>query len=184
MRYYVGFLITLGLLIILIFLLFHGGNKASVTTTSQPLVNYANTSAEVSLTIDGPINASQNHQQVKITVNQNYVTFDQIQGYDGKVVNQQQFANSENSYDVFLHALQLAGFTEGDTSSAFSDEQGYCALGDRYIFELSEGSNNLERFWATNCGNPKTYDGDLDLTLSLFEDQVPNYTTLTQYDTF
>lgn len=184
MRYYIGFLITAGLLVTLIFLLFHSGNQVKVPTTAQPLISYANTDAEVSLTIDGVINASQAHQQVQIIVNQNNVTFDQIQGYDGNIVNQKQFANSKNSYEVFLHALALAGFTEGDTSPALSDERGYCPLGDRYIFKLSEGGNNLERFWATNCGGLKTYEGDLNLTLDLFENQVPNYDSLAQNDVF
>jgi hypothetical protein len=178
MRYYLGLLITIGLLIVLIFLLFHGGGKKG-PTVSQPLYSYASTDAEVRLTIDGPINANQDHQQVQITVNQNVVTFDQFQGYDGTVVNQQQFANSESAYSSFLYALYLNGFTEGNNSSALSSEQGHCALGDRYIFQLIEGGNNLERYWATDCPNVvKSYDGNLPLTLTLFEAQVPNYQTL------
>jgi hypothetical protein len=179
MRYYVGFLVTVGLLVLLIFLLFHGGGKVSVPTTSLPLSSYANTSAEVRLTIDGPINANQDHQQVQITANQNLVTFDQFQGYDGTVVNQQQFVNTENAYTAFLYALQLNGFTEGNTSSALSNEQGHCATGERYTLELIQGGNDLEHFWATNCPNVvRSFNGNLPLMLTLFEAQVPNYQTL------
>jgi hypothetical protein len=181
MRYYIGFLVTLGLLITLIFLLVHGNNKAAVPSTSKPLYSYANTNAEVRLTIDGPINGNQIHQQVQITANQNIVTFDQFQGYDGSVVNQQQFPNSETAYSAFLHAIALAGFTEGNTSGALSDEQGHCATGDRYIFELIQNGNDLERFWATSCTNViRSYDGNLPLTLTLFEVQIPNYQVLTR----
>ena len=180
MRYYIGFLITIGLIFVLIFLLFSGGGKKGGPTVTAPLISYANTSSEVRLTIDGPINADQIHGQVRITVNQYTVTFDQIQGYDGTVVNQKQFNNSENAYNVFLHALNIAGFTEGDSRSSLSDERGYCALGDRYIVELIQGGNDLERFWATNCGGTKSYGGNLTLTLDLFEAQVPNYQTLIQ----
>lgn len=182
MRYYIGFLVAVGLLITLIFLLFHGGGKSAVPTTAKPLYSYANTGSEVRLTIDGPVNANQNHQQVQITVNSNVVTFDQIQGYDGNVVNQQQFVNSQNAYTVFLHALAIAGYTEGNTSSALSNEQGHCALGSRYIFELIEGGNDLERFWATSCAAAlaQSYEGNVGLTLTLFEAQVPGYPALTQ----
>jgi hypothetical protein len=178
-RYYIGFLVTLGLLITLIFLLFHGNSKPVVPTTSIPLYNYANTNAEVRLTIDGPINANEDHQQVQITANQFTVTFDQFQGYDGTVANQQQFANSENAYSAFLYALAINGFTEGNNSKALSSEQGHCALGDRYTLELIQGGNDLERYWATSCPNlPKSFDGNLPLMLALFEAQVPNYQTL------
>jgi hypothetical protein len=180
MRYYIGLVVTLGLIVLVLFLLFHGGGKPTVPKTSAPLYSYANTGSDVRLTIDGPINASDDHQQVQITVNQNVVTYDQFQGYDGQVVNQQQFANSENAYSAFLYALALNGFTDGNTSSALSNEQGHCALGERYIFELMQNGNDLERFWATNCANViKSFNGNLPLMLTLFEAQVPNYQTLT-----
>lgn len=181
MRYYVGIIITLSLLILVLFLLFHGGGKSNVPKTSAPLPSYASTGSDVRLTIDGPINANEDHQQVRITVNQNIVTYDQIQGYDGNVVNQQQFTNSENAYSAFLYALSLNGFTDGNTSSALSNEQGHCALGDRYTLELIQNGSDLERFWATSCSNVvKSFDGNLPLMLALFEAQVPNYQALTQ----
>jgi hypothetical protein len=181
MRYYIGFLVTFGLLILLVFLLFHGGNKANVPTTSAPLYSYASTGSQVRLTIDGPINANQDHVQVQITANQNIVTYDQIQGYDGNVINQQQFNNSENAYSAFLHALEVAGFTEGNTSRALSDEQGQCSLGDRFIFELIQNGNDIERFWVTSCPKSlRSYEGDAPLTITLFEAQVPEYGTLTK----
>ncbi|HVA11538.1 MAG TPA: hypothetical protein VNG32_05255 [Candidatus Dormibacteraeota bacterium] len=185
MRYYIGLFITIGLLILLIFLLVNGNSKTNVPTTAMPLHSYANTNAEVRLTIDGPINANQNHRQVQITVNQNVVTFDQFRGYDSTMVNQQQFVNSVNAYSAFLYSLELNGFTEGNNSSALSNEQGHCALGDRYILELIQGGNNLERYWATSC--PKvveSFAGNLPVTLTLFEAQVPNYQTLTKNISF
>lgn len=181
MRYFIGFIATIGLIIILILLIFHGGsNKAKVPTTAKTLDSYANTNAEAQLTIDGPINAPQNHQQIQISVGQDETTFEQLQGYNGSVVNLQSFTNTEASYSAFLHALTVAGFTDGNTSSSLGDDQGYCPLGSRYIFQLTQNGNNIERFWATNCGNPKTYLGNLNLTLALFQAQVPGYNTLTQ----
>jgi hypothetical protein len=179
MRYYIGFLVTVGLLVMLIFLLFHGSSPSKVPSASKPLYTYADTGSEVRLTIDGPINANINHQQVQIMVNANTVTFDQIQGYDGNIVNQQQFNNSLNAYSAFLHALEIAGFTEGNTSGALGSEQGHCALGSRYVLELVQGSNDLERFWTTSCsGLTASYEGNFSLTLALFEAQVPGYATL------
>jgi hypothetical protein len=179
MRYFIGFMVTLGLVILLIILLFTGG-KSGTPKTRKPLYSYANSDAVAQVTIDGPINADQEHQQVQITVGRDEVTFEQLQGYDGSVVNLQTFTNTENAFEVFLRALSVSGFRDGNNSTALSDEQGYCPLGDRYIFEFTQNDSTIERYWTTSCGSPKTYLGDFSLTLTLFQNQVPNYDQLTQ----
>jgi len=180
MRYFIGFLVTIGLIIVLILLLFHGGSKPQVPSTSKTLDSYAGTNADVRLTIDGPVNAAENHTQVQVDVSQTETTYNQIQGYNDTVVNNQNFANTQNSYAAFLFALERAGFTKGNTNSDLQDERGYCPLGDRYVFELRQGGKDLERYWATTCGGIKTYDGNVSLTVQLFQAQVPGYGTLTQ----
>ena len=183
MRYFIGFLITIGLIIILIVLLLTGGGGggAKKPKTTMALADYASTNAVVRMTIDGPINADQNHQAVTITVGQDDTTYEQIQGFQGTVVNQQSFANNQNSYSNFLYALGHAGFTRGDNSKALANEKGYCPLGNRYVFELINEGKTIQRYWTTNCGgNPKTYRGNARLTTTLFEAQVPGYDDLTQ----
>lgn len=179
MRYFIGFLVTVGLIITLIILLFNGGGgKHEVSNTQKTLTSYANTDAEVSMTLAGPIVASSNYQQIQITVGRDNVTYQQYSGYDGQVVNTQIFANTENSYDAFLHALQHAGFTRGDSNPDLKDDVGYCSTGQRYIFKMNQDGDQLQRYWATSCGGTKTYLGALNLTLTLFQAQVPNYNEL------
>jgi hypothetical protein len=181
MRYIIGLFVTLGLLILLIVLIVHGGShKAVVPNTTVSLESYATTDATVKLTIDGPIVASQNHNTAEITVGQNSTDLQLIQGYDGNVITSKTFTNSTNGYDAFLHALAHAGFTEGNTSSALKDESGICAQGDRYIFELQQDGKDLERYWATSCGGTKTYEGSVDLTTELFKAQIPGYDNLVE----
>ena len=180
MKYFVGFLITLGLIFLLIILLFRGGGEPKTPTSNKTLVSYASTSAEVSLTTDGPINAVSEHRQIRITVSRDNVTYEELQGYDGNVTKMQPFANTENAYSNFLRALAIAGFTKGNTDKAMNDERGYCALGNRHIFEMNQAGRQIQRFWATSCGNPKTYLGNLSLTLELFQAQVPGYSDLSQ----
>jgi hypothetical protein len=180
MRYFLAFLVTLGLILSLFFLLFHGGSKPKVPLTTRTLGSYASTDAEAVLTIDGPVNANQDHQAVRITVGHDDVTFEQIQGYQNTVVNSQNYANNQDAYVNFLLALAHAGFTRGDANPNHGDERGYCALGDRYIFELKQDNKDIERYWATSCGSPKTYNGSVNLTLALFQAQVPKYSDLTQ----
>jgi hypothetical protein len=104
MRYFIGFLVTIGLIILLIVILLQGGSKSKVPSTSKTLESYSTTAATVRLTIDGPVNADQSHEALRITVGQDQTTFDQLQGYQGNVVKSQSYANNETSYNVFLHA--------------------------------------------------------------------------------
>jgi hypothetical protein len=180
MRYFIGFLITIGLAIVLIVLLFTGGGGSKKPKTTKALADYAFSDSVVRLTIDGPITADQTHQAVRITVGQEDTIYEQVQGYQGTVVNQQSYASNQNSYSNFLYALGHAGFTRGDPSKVLANEKGYCPLGSRYVFELIDSGNTIQRYWGTSCGNPKTYKGNLNLTLSLFKAQVPDYNTLTE----
>ena len=178
MKYFIGFLVTLGLIIILILLLLRGGGKPKAPVVQKTLDSYASTSAEVRLTIDGPVNANSQHNQVRVTVDNNEVTFEQIQGYSGDVVKTQGYANTQDAYLVLLRSLTLAGFNKGSNTSALKDDRGYCPLGDRYIVEIIQNNQDIERYWTSNCGSPKTFLGNINLTLSLFDAQVPDYQSL------
>jgi len=178
MRYIVGFLIMLGLVILLIILLFSGGSKPK-PPTAKTLDTYAGTNAQAILTIDGPINGASLHNQVRITVDRDNVVYEQIKGYDGDVVKMQSFSSTQNAYTSFLFALAHAGFTRGSLDKTLKNESGYCPFGDRYIFEVNQDAKTIERFWATSCGKPKSYLGNVAATLSLFQAQVPGYNDLT-----
>jgi hypothetical protein len=176
MRYFIGFIITIGLIVILIVMLFSGGSdKAKVPTTSKPLSSYVETGSEARLTIDGPLNAESEHRQIQISVDSNRVMFTEIGGYNGNVISQKSYSNNTNAYRNFLAAVGRAGFTKGSTDSQLSNELGYCPTGNRYIYELKQGDKSVERFWSTSCSKPKTYLGNQALTNHLFEAQVPDY---------
>src|SRR5438309_4401312 len=125
MRYFIAFAATLGLLFLLLFLLLRGGGKPALPQTHKTLDSYATTDAQAQLTIDGPINADQEHRAVRITVDRDSVTFEQIQGYQGNVINMQTFGSNENAYVNFLLALEHAGFTHGKNDPNLKDERGY-----------------------------------------------------------
>jgi hypothetical protein len=180
MRYFFGFLVAIGLIIFIIILMFSGGGQPkNVLPKGQALESYATTDAVVRMTIDGPINAAQDHEQVRIIVDSNEVVYQQIKGYNSEVVNARTFDNTEASYYSFLRAIGFAGYQSGDTSQALKDEKGRCPLGTRYIFDMDQAGKSLEHFWVTTCGGAKTYLGNLPGTIQLFQQQVPDYGTLT-----
>ncbi len=179
MRYFIGLLVAIGLIILIIILLLSDGKKPNTSVASKSLVDYASTDAQVRLTIDGPINADSEHNQVLITVDSSNVTYQHVVGYQGNAVDTQLFANNQNAYSAFLNALLHAGFTLGN-NSAPKDGTGYCALGDLYTFELIQDGKTLQKYWNTSCNNTKSYLGATDLTLTLFQNQVPGYSDLIQ----
>ncbi len=177
MRYFIGFLITIGLIVFILILLL-SGNSPAPTTKLLNVENYAyNSNSTADLIIDGPIVADQNHRELRIDVTENAVTFSLYQGYQQTLLKTQSYPNNESSYAVFLHALQLNGFTLGINDKTLSDERGHCASGYRDIYSFSDGSTNLFRYWSTSCGTG-TFKG-LSSIPSLFQTQVPDYGTLT-----
>lgn len=182
MRYVIGFLVTLGLIALLIILLISGGGRKTGTThvSQKNLTDYASTDAQTVLTIDGPINAESEHDQVRITVDNTDVTYEHIRGYQGNAVQTKIFANNEDAYNAFLHALLHAGFTVGDNNPALRDPSGWCATGARYIFSLTQDGKTIQQYWNTSCDKTKTYEGNTPLTLTLFEAQVPGFNDLIQ----
>ena len=180
MRYFIAFVVALGLLFVLLFLLFHGGGKPTLPQTHKTLDSYATTDAQAQMTIDGPVNADQTHQAITITVDSNAVIYEQVQGYQGNVVNVKTFANNNDAYANFLLALAHAGFTKGSNAANLRDERGYCPQGVRYIFQFMQDGQVIERYWSSSCGTPETYQGNLNLTIGLFRAQVPNYKLVTK----
>jgi hypothetical protein len=180
MRYIIGFLVTIGLIIVALILMFHGGSNSGQTpqTTAPALSQYANTDTQVRLTIDGPINSPTDHRQVRITVGQAQAEADVLQGYQGQVLKQQTTGNDSTSYAAFLHSLQLAGFAKGSTNAKLRDERGYCPQGNRFIYEIIRSDHkDQERYWYTSCGQG-SFQGAAQLTNDLFRAQVSNYETL------
>ncbi|MEO8105420.1 MAG: hypothetical protein ABI602_03735 [Candidatus Saccharibacteria bacterium] len=175
MRYLIGLLLTIGLLILLIVIIVQHGGKGPAPQTTKTLQSYSTTSAVARLTNDGPINAAQDHKQIQITVGQNNVVIETISGYNNSVTSQQTYANTEAGYYNFLSALHLAGFTKNNPDPTLKNETGYCPLGNRYVFEFMQDGKKLIRSWATSCGKPSTYLGALSLSLTLFQAQVPDY---------
>ena len=188
LRYLIGFFITIGLVILLIVLLFSGGSSTptkKVPSSGKTLDSYAATDAQVRITVDGPIVANQDHHQTQVTVDRNNVVVNLVRGYDNNVVTTQSFANTQASYSAFLHSLEVLEFTIGNTSDeTLKSEAGHCSSGVRYIFEIIQGGHDIERLWATSCGGPHSYNGNLTGTLNLFRRQIPVNSGLELYGDF
>jgi hypothetical protein len=179
MRYVIGFLISIGLIILVFVMLFRGGGDTTTAPNApKRLVDYANTTAIVRLTEDYPVSANQTHRQVVTTVGRDQTTLEVKTGYEGDILRSQQFDNNPTSYANFLRALHLAGFAQGSNEETLRDERGYCPTGRRYIYEIRQGSQIIQRYWSTSCGKG-SFEGKAVTVRSLFKRQVPDYNKLT-----
>ena len=171
-----GFMITIGLLIALIVMLVKGNNRP-VQVSARPLSSYTATST-VSVLLQGPVGAVSEQQQIQISINRQYVTYQELKGFDGHVARSRRFANTTSAYRVFLGALSHSGFDRANNDPTLASEEGRCPLGRRYVFSMTDGGRQIQRTWITNCGGPHTFLGNADATIQLFQNQVPGYNEL------
>lgn len=184
MRFFLGFLGVVGLIILVFVLIFNlsGDDNGAQNTarTQTALTTYANSTKEVRFIIDGPIRDQTTHQSIRMNVGQNQSTLSVLTGYTGTVSNGQTYENNQQSYLVFLKALEKSGFNKGNEDPALGDERGTCPLGRRYIMEVWDGGTRLQHLWTTNCrGGGGTFEGNLNQVINLFQRQYPDYGTVT-----
>lgn len=177
MRFFTGFLIFLGLIVLLFVVILKHGNAPKPQAFN--LAGYANSGAVAQMLVDGPITADITHQQVKVTVGATQTNFQILEGYQGRVVVNRNINNNESSYSSFLQALAVAGFANG-IKQQIPNKQGYCPEGERYTFQLLENDSSILNYWATSCGGEGTFRGDTSTVTQLFQAQVPAYDDLTQ----
>lgn len=186
MKYIAGFIVLIFMIIFGLILLFRGGDDTATTAPNAPakLVDYANTSVEVRLTVDYPINAEQIHRQDVTIVGRDSATFTAYEGYEGRVLRTQTYNNNATSYANFLRALQIVGFSNGDNAENLRDERGYCPEGSRYIMEIIDGSKQIQRYWSTSCGNIGSFKGKSQNVITLFQKQIPDHAKLSSGTTY
>jgi hypothetical protein len=178
MKYFIGFLASIGLIILVVFLVIRGfSGSDKPTLTEKPLVSYATTDTTVRLSVDGPIVADQEHNGYSITVGRDQTVMDTYTGYEEQVIESNTYTNNTEGYANFLRALDLAGFTLGDKKSE-ADPRGTCATGNRYRLEIINGTNQVQDYWTTSCKIKGTFYGDKDQVMRLFRYQAPDYSRM------
>jgi hypothetical protein len=175
MRYLIGLLITIAVIIFIIIRLLAGGGGDNAPKAQQ-LAELAATDTKVRLTIENPVQATETHREIEITVGRNSADFVLYRGYENDTIRSKTYGMNETSYADFLRSLQLSGkYTEGSNDASLRDERGYCATGTRYVYEIIDENNSVtQHYWSTSCG-PKTFGGDAEVVQNLFQLQVPDY---------
>lgn len=169
-------LIGLGMIILIIVLIVRGFSSNPNSTAPNEkaeLVTFASTDAVVALTVDNRIVNEADHRAFKIFVAQKEIGIDIIQGYQGNVIEGRRYVNDQASYAVFLRALQIQNFTQGNDDPELQDERGYCPTGNRFIYQLIGSATESTRLWSTSCSGQGTLRGNASVIRGLFYAQIP-----------
>lgn len=178
-RYIVGFLLAVGLIVLVIILIVRALSGGPGGSKPLDLPSYANSDVTVQFTIDSPVAAATTHHDIVMTVGNSEATLLVTQGYEGQIVRMKSYSTSINGYTSFLRALNFNGFTKGNSDPNLRDERGQCALGDRFVYEVLDAQGNaLQHYWYTSCGTG-TFKGNAAVIRALFTRQIPDYATLT-----
>lgn len=176
MRYIAGFLVIIGLIVLVFILVMRGLSGNSKEETQAPLSNYATTDTIVRLTVDGSIVSDQEHRAYRITVGRSEVRMETLKGYQYEHIDEVILSNNEASYTNFLRALEAAGYTRGrsDADGEQRDERGMCAHGNRYVMEIISGTTSIQRYWSSQCRSDGTFKGNTSEVRRLFNAQIPS----------
>ncbi len=176
MKYFLGFLVAIALIIAVFILIVRGfgGKRPEVQTA---LIDYAKTETVVRMTIDGPVNAEQVHRAAIVTVGRSSSTIELSQGYQDTVLQTKSYDSNEDAYATFLRALDLQGYTKGDPNPDRQDGRGFCPNGSVYTFEIVTGSAVVQHFWTTSCRGG-TFKGNTAIVRNLFRQQIPDYANI------
>ena len=178
MKYLIALILGIGLVVltfVLIFKAFSGNNNQATKPQQIDLNSYATTNAVMRYTIDGPINADQNHRRIRVTVGNDQVLLEILKGYQGSVVTSKTYPSNAEAYTDFLHSLTLASFNKG-RDQAPKDERGYCPAGRRYIYEAMSSGDNIMRWWSDSCASADgNFAGSAGTVRLLFTSQVPDF---------
>lgn len=139
------------------------------------LVDFTDSPATASFTIEGEVNGVNEHNSIKISVSQARRTIEHRRGYNGQILSSQTFSNTHDGFDHFLHALKNAGFSN-EQEPEYESHKGVCPFGNRYIYELNEGSDRIMRLWSTTCDDDDgNFAGEENQIKRLFQLQIPDY---------
>ncbi|MCA9344080.1 MAG: hypothetical protein H6793_01365 [Candidatus Nomurabacteria bacterium] len=145
------------------------------------ITNYADTNTVVRFTQEGKINAREEHRVLQITIGQTERTAVIYDGYQGNVLKSQTLLNDRDAYKAFLAGLQNSGFTKPKVATRNVVPLGACPNGKRYHYDIINGSDTKQSLWSTSCNSARgTFGGNVSNVQTLFQNQIPDYSTFIQ----
>lgn len=180
MRYLLAILLIAFLAIVGTVVLIGRGNSSSSKAPARitKLVDYdTNDGASVSWTQQGRLVGDNERKAIRITITRSNRRVEVLDQYAERAEKSQDFQNTSEAFAAFVRALDAANFGKERTVKQ-PDERGICPLGNRFIYRLTDKSQEVMRTWSDNCA---TADGPFgggntaQLIAQLFKAQITDY---------
>jgi len=162
-------------------MLFGGGSGSQELNAGQKMLNEPNSQMAVRMSARGPVNASENHYSIVMTISPSSRQITTYRGYDGSVIRNERLGNTEAAFSDFLASLNRAGFMKENPTD--EPTQGICATGQLIQFEVFEYVRNeqgglveksVKKLWTTSCDKlTGNFAGLLTNVVDLFKAQIP-----------
>lgn len=184
MRYGVVTLIIAFLAIIgtVVFVSLNSGPAATSSARVTRLADYdGKDSANISWTMQGRLVGEDQRRAIRVIVSRETRSIEILAGYAERVERSAQYTNSPESFAAFTRALDVANFGR-ERNVSQPDERGICPLGNRFIYRLTDYSNEIMRTWSDSCqvaNGPFGGDKSARLIQQIFKDQIPDYIKFT-----
>lgn len=177
MKYFFGFGAVILLTILTFVLIWRGfGGGGESVPQAVPLSDYTFTTTAMRFTTEGLVNADKEHRAIRITVSRSESRVEVLGGYQRSVLKAKSFASNQEAYATFLRALDKLGYTDGVEDPELADDRGFCPQGQRYIYEIVNGTDVMQRYWASSCRKEKrTFLGKVSDVNWLFQNQISGY---------
>lgn len=172
MKYFLGVLGVI-LLIIFVFVLIFRGSGTPSATEVRKLAEYAAEPQTVAeFTESGAINGQEAHRTVRIRVTDSIRSVALVKGYNGDVIDRKTYSNTNAAFEAFLAGLEQGGFNkERRTRLSFKS---VCPSGSRFSYGLESEDDTVVDTWSASCERG-SFGGERTLIRRLFQAQIPDY---------
>lgn len=178
MKYVLGVLVIIFVVILAVVLITRGGGDSGPVTERLVVSEEAREGVSAVFTTQGEVVGEDQRRAIRITVNQDERRLEVLTGYGEAVEKAHSFANTHAAFEAFLVSLDQAGFDNAQ-QTLIEDKRGACPLGRRYVYELREYSQSLLELWGTSCSRKQgSFAGNATTVRKLFEQQIPEYSDL------
>ena len=178
MKYVLGAIGTVLLLLIITLLLFNRGDDTKTPSENVPraaqLVDYANKNSSVSSTVVGKLVGDEQRRAIRIIVSPNERRLEILSTYDQTILSSESFPNDRTAYENFLSALGGQGFLNKKETKII-DQRSVCPTGNRFVYDLSENGEHISNLWSVSCNKDGTFNGRGSVIRELFQRQIPDY---------
>jgi hypothetical protein len=177
-----AFVIISVLFVLVVGAVFFALNGGSNKAPTQDSINVTDPriGRSVKMTVGGPLASNEAFESYSIELSQNQRVVTRMSGYQDVIMQRRTYANNFKAYEQLVYALDRQSFTVSRSVKGKSaEERGACAAGRRYVFEILDNSSDIMRLWTTTCsGSSGTFAADIENVRELFDNQIPDLSSI------